>query len=298
MKDTTEQFGIARKIVANMTTESWETIPHVAITYEPEIAEFLRILAELNNDKDKHITLNSAILRVIVEGLKFAPRMNSTIAYKRHLVRGVLTVHEQINVSMPVILSSGDMMTVNMRDLGNKTMTEIRDSVSDTMRRAMNTNLDEVMYEVSIANTLSGLKRGKLFQTIARLVGSRTGKNRVKVLHGKEKRDYYSIPQTERLTKSDIEQGTITVSNMGSLNRNWRGKCTLLEIVPPQTVAIALGSVQNTPVVGCDGKIIPGKVLPMTIVFDHRALDTADIMPFLNRLDSVFCSPAVIKEWV
>ena len=28
---STEAFGIQRKIVANMTSESWETIPHVAV---------------------------------------------------------------------------------------------------------------------------------------------------------------------------------------------------------------------------------------------------------------------------
>ena len=30
----TEHFGIQRKIVANMTTESWQNIPHVTYTYE------------------------------------------------------------------------------------------------------------------------------------------------------------------------------------------------------------------------------------------------------------------------
>ena len=39
-----EHFGIARKIVSNMTSESWETIPHAVITFEPEVSEFLRWL--------------------------------------------------------------------------------------------------------------------------------------------------------------------------------------------------------------------------------------------------------------
>ena len=46
MKDlkvkNTEIFGIQRKIVANMTTESWETIPHVSYLYEPDVTAFFR----------------------------------------------------------------------------------------------------------------------------------------------------------------------------------------------------------------------------------------------------------------
>ena len=37
----TEHFGIQRKIVANMTTESWQNIPHVTYTYEPDVTEFM-----------------------------------------------------------------------------------------------------------------------------------------------------------------------------------------------------------------------------------------------------------------
>ena len=32
-----ERFGIARKIVANMTAEGWETIPHAVVGYVCEL---------------------------------------------------------------------------------------------------------------------------------------------------------------------------------------------------------------------------------------------------------------------
>ena len=35
-----ERFGIARKIVSNMTAESWETIPHAVCGYEVDVTEF------------------------------------------------------------------------------------------------------------------------------------------------------------------------------------------------------------------------------------------------------------------
>ena len=36
-----EYFGIARKIVSNMTTESWREIPHVVVVYEADVTGLL-----------------------------------------------------------------------------------------------------------------------------------------------------------------------------------------------------------------------------------------------------------------
>ena len=38
----TEHFGIARKIVSNMTSESWEQIPHAAMSYEADVTELFK----------------------------------------------------------------------------------------------------------------------------------------------------------------------------------------------------------------------------------------------------------------
>ena len=123
------------------------------------------------------------------------------------------------------------------------------------------------MFEVSLDNTLTGLKQGKIAQTICRLVGSKTGKHKVKTLKGEAKKKYYSIPESDRLTKHDIEQGTITVSNLGSICRDWQGACTLLEIIPPQTCAIAIGSIQKKPVCDENGNVVAGNVMPLTLAF-------------------------------
>ena len=85
-----EHFGIARKIVSNMTAESWETIPHAVISYEPEITKFLDVVKEINKDAtpETKLTLNTIMLRIIVEGLKACPILNSHIEFNRKLVRG------------------------------------------------------------------------------------------------------------------------------------------------------------------------------------------------------------------
>jgi pyruvate dehydrogenase E2 component (dihydrolipoamide acetyltransferase) len=299
-----QHFGIARKIVSNMTAESWETIPHAALTYEPEVTEFLKECKKLNEgntDPSKKITINTVMLKVICEGLKAAPKMNAHLEFNRKLVRGCLKTYDHVDISMPVILPNGEMMTVNMHDMGDKSLLEMNDAINDTLRRAKNTDLNEVMFEVSMDNTLTNLKKGKISQTINRLIGSKTGKHKVRTLSGQAKKDYYSIPETERLTKHDIEQGTVTISNLGSIYRGFRGDCTLLEIIPPQVTAFALNATQRKPVVVKDEngneKIEIGTIFPITIAMDHKALDYGDIVPFVKRLDEIFANPSIIQEW-
>lgn len=122
-----EHFGIARKIVPNMTSESWETIPHAVMIYDADVTELFKKYEKLNEgitDKKKKITINTIMLKIICEGLKASPKMNTHIEFNRKLVRGKFTYYDNIDISMPVILPSGEMMTVNMHDMGNKTLTQ------------------------------------------------------------------------------------------------------------------------------------------------------------------------------
>lgn len=302
-KTNTIHFGIQRKIVANMTSESWETIPHVTYMYEPDVTEFMKEYRKLNLDrsgKDK-ITVNTLMLKVISEGLEAAPVMNSHIRFNRKLVRGEINTFEDINISMPMILPNGEMMTVNLHNFESKNLDEMTEYIHDVARRAENSDLNEAMFEVSLDNTLTALKAGKIKQTLYRLIGSKTGKHKVKTLHGEAKRAYESIPATERLTKHDIEQGTVTVSNIGSTYRGQRGATALLEIIPPQVCAFAVGAVQDKPVVITDAlgnkKIEARQVLPLCIAFDHRALDFGDVVPFLQKLDYIFENPKIMHTW-
>lgn len=299
-----EYFGIARKIVSNMTSQSWEEIPHGVVTYDADVTELFKEYKKLNagcTDKTKKITINTVMLKILCEAFKAAPKMNTHLEFNRKLVRGRLKFFDHIDISMPMVLPSGEMMTVNMHNMGNKTLTQMTADINDTIRRAKNSDMNEVMYEVSLANTLEGLKDGKIAQTINRLIGSKTGKHKVKTLSGKAKKEYYSIPLSDRLTKHDIEQGTTTVSNLGSIYREQKGICTILEIIPPQTTAIAVNAAQKRATVVTDengnDKIETRLVMPLTIAIDHRALDYGDVVPFMRKLDEIFENPTVIQSW-
>ena len=299
-----ERFGIARKIVSNMTAESWETIPHAVVSYEADVTEFLKEYKKLNEgctDKSKKISINTVVMKIICEGLMAAPKMNCHLKFERKLVRGKLLYHDRVNVSMPAMLPDGRMMTVNLRHMENKSLIKMTEVINDTMRRMKNTNMDEAMFEVSLDNTLQGLKKGKVKQAILRLIGSKTGKHKVKTLKGEAKKEYYSIPEHDRLTKKDIEQGTVTISNLGSVHRNQKGMCFLLEIIPPQVTAIAVNAIQKKPTVVTDENgndtIEIRQILPLTIAFDHKALDYGDVIPFMDKLDEIFENPGVIHSW-
>lgn len=302
-KTNTVHFNIQRKIVANMTTESWENVPHVTYNYEPDVTEFMIEFKRLNQGvtPEEKVTFNTIMLKAIVEGLKADPAMNSHIEFDKKLVRGQIHTYEDINISMPMVLPTGEMMTINLHNFENKTLDEMVAYIADVHRRMEKTDLNEVMVDVSMDNTINGLKEGKLSQTFYRIIGSKTGKHKVKSLSGRKKAEYYKIPETDRLTKHDIEQGTITVSNIGSVYREQRGATCLLEIVPPQVCAIAVGAVQDRPVVieneNGEKEIAIRQILPLCIAFDHRALDFGEIVPFLKKLDEIFEEPEVIHSW-
>lgn len=302
-KTNTIHFGIQRKIVANMTTESWENVPHVTYNYEPDVTEFMIEYQRLNDNAspETKITLNTLMLKIIAEGLKANPIMNSHIEFDKKLVRGEIHTFEDINISMPMVLPTGEMMTINLHNFESKNLNEMVDYINDVNRRVANTDLNEVMFDVSMDNTITALKKGAVKQTLYRLIGSKTGKHKVKTLSGKEKHEYYKIPEKDRLTKHDIEQGTITVSNIGSVYRNQRGETCLLEIVPPQVCAIALGAVQDKPVVVVneqgEKEIAIRQIMPLCIAFDHRALDFGEIVPFIKKLDEIFEAPEIIHTW-
>lgn len=294
-----EHFDLARKIVSHMTSESWRTIPHVCVECEHDASAFMSVLGEINAHRraDKKITLNTAMLKVITECLKACPKMNGHIAFNEKLVRGTVTLFKNIDISMPAILENGRMMTINLHSMEEKNLAEMAETIRDSLDRAHNSDLNEVMMDALVDNSVSEIKKGKIKEIFYRIIGSKTGKYRIRTLNGEAKKEYYDIPEQTRLTKHDIEQGTVTVSNLGSIYRNWYGDCTILEIIPPQIAAIGIGALQSKPVVDENGAVTAGKVIPLTIAFDHRALDMGDIVPFMQKLDFVFAKPQILKEW-
>ena len=62
----------------------------------------------------------------------------------------------------------------------------------------------------------------------------------------------------------------------------------------PDVAILGIHLVRDMPVVK-DGKIVPGKVLPFSLVFDHRVVDGAEAVRFGNALKSYLEDPEFLE---
>ncbi|MDR3312893.1 MAG: 2-oxo acid dehydrogenase subunit E2 [Oscillospiraceae bacterium] len=298
-----EHFGIQRKIVANMTTESWETIPHAGANYEPDVTEFWNLFQSLRKEPEwSGITINTLMLYVITQGLKACPALNGHISFRRKSANGRVETISDIDISIPMALPIGGMMTINIHNCERMRLRELSAYIGDVRRRMEKTDFNEAMFSAALENTVRLLAKGKIDVIARRLIGNTVGKGKMPRLNRGEKKAYLAIPESERLTKRDIEQGTITVSNFGSVYRASYVTPLMLEIIPPQICAIAIGGMTERPGVaaGSDGvkAMSIRKYMSFCIMFDHRALDYEDTVHFMEYLDGVFAHPEVMLEWL
>jgi pyruvate dehydrogenase E2 component (dihydrolipoamide acetyltransferase) len=287
-----EYFDISRKIVANMTSQSWRSIPHVSVLLEADVSMLLPLLREYNGTHDTSISLNSAIMKVIAEGLREYPNLNGRIQYNAWLVSGKFTPSEHVDVSMPIHYGDGKMITITIPQVETLSMLQIQETVSKMRDRIDHTDMPWVLYKTGLQDTFEGLRNGKLITAAGRLIGAKFGQGRVK--HSQSGKGIHP----DSLQTSDIRQGSVTVSNMGSMYRNWNGHIIMLEIVPPQVCAIGIGALQKKAVIGKDQQVNVSDILPITICFDHRALDFSDVVPFMDFLTENLRDQKIIKTWI
>ena len=288
----TEYFDISRKIIANMTSEGWKTVPHVCLVYDANVSLLMDVLRCYHRDRASagKVSFNSVILRILIEGIKACPRMNGHIRFSPWLVSGKVTTLEHIDISLPITYGDGKMTTINLPHMEDKSVHEIQAMIAEFRAKIENTYMDRVLYRTGLEDTFSELRKGKLPKAIGRLLGAKLGPGRVRIDRRK------SAGSEDRLRPENIKQGSITVSNMGSLYKQWEGSCTILEIIPPQLCALAIGAVQKRAVVDEADNIRAAEIVPITIAFDHRALDTADLIPFMQTLDSVLQDQAWLER--
>ena len=301
--EKTEWFDIQRMVVSHMTSKSWMNVPHVSYLYEPDITDFYSKFLEISNEEialGQKLSFNTIMMRVIVEGLKAAPELNAIISYQHKNGEGTIKKCRNINICLPWLLPDGRMITPVIPDMDTKTLKAMSESVSELAKKIKNTNVDELLYQAAFSDTITELKKFHL-GIFRRILASQISFHRVKSLSGKEKKEYYKIPEANRLSEHDLISGTVTISNIGSLYKEQRGYFGLLEIIPPQVFAIGLGAIQEKPGVYIDGNgtktIGIRKILPMCLVFDHRAADFNSLVPFLQTLDHIFSEPDVIRNW-
>jgi pyruvate dehydrogenase E2 component (dihydrolipoamide acetyltransferase) len=92
------------------------------------------------------------------------------------------------------------------------------------------------------------------------------------------------------VTPEDMQGGTFTITNIGSLGGT--GFAPLINY--PQVAILGAGRAQLQPVVIGDEnsyEIVPRRMLPLVLAFDHRVLDGADAARFLGMVIEVLQDP-------
>lgn len=92
------------------------------------------------------------------------------------------------------------------------------------------------------------------------------------------------------LTPEEYQGGTFTISNLGMFDVDE----FVAVINPPQAAILAVGSIQQVPVVRND-KIKIGNVMKLTLSADHRALDGAEVATFLGTVKKYLQNPLLLS---
>ncbi|MCO5327038.1 MAG: 2-oxo acid dehydrogenase subunit E2 [Solirubrobacterales bacterium] len=91
------------------------------------------------------------------------------------------------------------------------------------------------------------------------------------------------------ITPPELSGGTFTVSNLGMY-----GVTSFSAVInPPQAGILAVGSIEEVPVVR-DGEIMPGSKMSVTLACDHRILYGADGAEFLARVRDLLTEPVFL----
>ncbi len=92
-----------------------------------------------------------------------------------------------------------------------------------------------------------------------------------------------------KLMPEEYQGGSFTISNLGMYGIN----DFQAVINPPQSAILAVGGMIDKPVVK-GGRVVPGKVLTLSLSSDHRVVDGADAAQFLKTIQKLLESPSIL----
>lgn len=93
-----------------------------------------------------------------------------------------------------------------------------------------------------------------------------------------------------KLSASDMGDGTVTISNIGSAGGKWFTPI----INHPEVAILGFGSIVQQPVVNEEGELAVGRVVKLSISFDHRIMDGATAQGALNEVKKYLADPELL----
>lgn len=93
-----------------------------------------------------------------------------------------------------------------------------------------------------------------------------------------------------KLAAADMSNGTITISNLGSARGQWFTPI----INHPEVAILGMGTINVEPVVNAEGEIVIGRMLKLSMSFDHRIVDGATAQNAMNELKRLLADPELL----
>ena len=297
-EDITEFFNLKSRVSGYILTKAQQNSPTCGYNYEADITKFWDAFQELKNTCGYELSFNTLMMKVLVEGLKAAPKLNSHIDFNTTSSCGTLIMKKHIDIAMPVLMKNGETFPVKVKETENKTLKELSEQTADLVERLEKTDIDKVMFDVITQRTVGLLLKGDIKATIAQTVTGYVGKHKVAKL-----KDLFNPAPKDgsMLFKDELDEGSVCMTNWGILYNGLNGNVTYTPLLYPQVFLFAMGVVKDCDYAFRNEKgevdIATKKTLPVTLMFDHRIGAFNDVMPFIKKLDEIFRNPEIIKEW-
>ncbi len=303
LEDRLERYDFMRKASGYTLTNSIRRVALAGFVHEADVTKFWAEYKKLcvSGKHEKKITFNTLMLKVIAESIKASPILNAHMTFNYTANTGNINYKKQIDVAMPMIFPNGRMLTLLVKDVGNKSLDEIAEYVADLERRLANTVLDETLRALSFDRMIGMALKGNLITPIASAAAFFFGPHKIKRMPKDAVEEYKrEVKAGNTLTKDDVGEGTICISNVGSIYGG-RGFATTSPILGNATSCMAFSKVQDEQFVYKDEngevQIDTKKILPFTLLFDHKIGGLPDCVPFLHRMDEIFQNPEIIHTW-
>ena len=125
-----------RRAIARTMTGSKPGVPHFYVASEIDMAEALKLRAQINEAgaAEVKISVNDLVVKAVAKALRAFPALNSSYATGADDQPGVIR-HEQVNVSIATALEDGLLAPV-VRDTDTKSLSTIAAEIQDMAARA------------------------------------------------------------------------------------------------------------------------------------------------------------------
>lgn len=214
--------------------------------------------------------LRQAIARRLTESKQTAPHF-----YLRGSARvdKLMALRREIN--------DGAMVKVSINDLIVKAVGRAHALVPELN---VQWNGDSIRHFKSVDVAVAVATEGGLVTPVVRGVEDMTLQRLVE-----STRDLVARAKTRRLQQSELEGGSISVTNLGMY-----GTEEFAAIInPPQAAILAVGAAREEAVVE-DGQLVVGTVLRVTLAVDHRPVDGATAAEWMQTFVGLLENPAQI----